>query len=64
MKTLSDWKEEMMEEVEGTVIISCVMQNVPFHQGTKRFQVYSEEGTFNQTFDITLDADENITNIE
>jgi hypothetical protein len=64
MKTLSDWKEEMMEEVEGTVVISCIMENVPYHPNTKRFQVYNEEGTFNQTFDITLDADENITNIE
>jgi ABC-type uncharacterized transport system permease subunit len=48
MKTLSDWKEEMMEEVEGTVIISCVMQNVPFHPGTKRFQVYNAEGTYDK----------------
>jgi hypothetical protein len=64
MKTLSEWKEEMMEEVEGTVFISCVMQSVPFHQGTKRFQVYNEEGTYDKLFDITLDADENITNIE
>jgi len=64
MKTLTEWKEEMMEEVPGTVIISCVMQNVPFRQGTKRFQVYNEEGTFNQTFDITLDEEQNIISID
>lgn len=64
MKTLSDWKEEMMEEVPGTVHISCIMDSVPFHQNVKRFQVYNDEGSFNQTFDITLDEEQNITNIE
>jgi hypothetical protein len=61
MKTLQEWEQEMMEEVEGTVFVSCIMENVPYHPDTKRFQVYNEEGTFDQTFDITLDADENIS---
>jgi antitoxin component of RelBE/YafQ-DinJ toxin-antitoxin module len=64
MKTLEEWMEEMMEEVEGTVEISCVMDEVPHHPGTKRFEVYNEEGTFRKLYDITLDEEQNITNIE
>jgi antitoxin component of RelBE/YafQ-DinJ toxin-antitoxin module len=64
MKTLTEWKEEMMEEVVGTVEISCIMEEVPHHPGTKRFQIYNQEGTYDKLFDITLDADENIINIE
>ena len=64
MKTLQEWEQEMMEEVEGTVFVSCIMENVPFHENTKRFQVYNEEGTFNQTFDITLDEEQNIISID
>lgn len=64
MKTLSEWKEKMMEEVEGTVFVFCIMYDVPHHPGTRRYQVYNEEGTFNQTFDITLDANNNITHID
>lgn len=64
MKTLTEWKQEMMEDVEGTVFISCIMENVPYHPNTKRFQVYNEEGTFDQTFDITLDEQQNIISID
>ena len=64
MKTLQEWVQEMMEEVEGTVFVSCIMENVPFHPNTKRYQVYNEEGTFDQTFDITLDEEQNIINID
>jgi len=64
MKTLTEWVQEMMEEVEGTVFVSCIMENVPFHPNTKRYQVYNEEGTFDQTFDITLDEEQNIINID
>lgn len=64
MKTLQEWEQEMMEEVEGTVFISCIMENVPYHPNTKRFQVYNEEGTFDQTFDITLDEQQNIISID
>jgi len=64
MKTLTEWEQEMMEDVEGTVFVSCIMENVPFHENTKRFQVYNEEGTFNQTFDITLDEEQNIISID
>ena len=63
-KTLLEWKEQMMEQVEGTVFISCIMDKIPFQENTKRFQVYNEEGTFNQTFDITLDVEGFIINIE
>ena len=64
MKTLTEWEQEMMEDVEGTVFISCIMENVPYHPNTKRFQVYNEEGTFNQTFDIALDEGQNIISID
>lgn len=64
MKTLQEWEQEMMEEVEGTVFVSCIMENVLFHENTKRFQVYNEEGTFDQTFDITLDEQQNIISID
>lgn len=62
--TLQEWEESMMEEVEGTVFISCIMDAVPHHPGTKRYQVYNEEGTFNKLFDVTIDDDGLITNIE
>lgn len=62
--TLLEWQEEMMEEVEGNVFISCVMDEVPYHPGTKRYQVYNEEGTFDELFDVTIDDDGLITNIE
>ncbi len=62
--TLTEWKEKMMEEVEGTVIISCVMREVPYHHNASRYQVYNEEGTYDKTFDITVDEDGEITNIE
>lgn len=62
--TINEWKEEMMESVEGTVCISCVMPEVPFHQNTSRYQVYNSEGTYDKLFDITLDAEGNVTNIE
>ena len=61
---LQEWQDQMMEEVSGTVHISCIMDSVPFHPNTKRFQVYNEEGTFNQTFDITLDEEQNIISID
>lgn len=64
MKTLTEWMEQMMEEVEGTVYVSCIMDNVPYHPDTKRFQVYNNEGTFDETFDITLDEDDYIIDIE
>ena len=44
MKTLSDWKEEMMEEVEGTVI-SCLGKSV--YQGTN-FPSFNEHEAFEQ----------------
>jgi len=62
--TLTEWKEKMMEEVEGTITISCVMQNVPYHENTSRFQVYNEEGTFDKLFDISTDNEGNITKID
>jgi len=62
--TLLDWQEKMMEETEGTVTISCVMQDVPHHENTSRYQVYNEEGTFDKLFDITVNDDGEITNIE
>lgn len=62
--TLEVWEENMMEEVEGTVHISCVMQEVPHHSRTSRYQVYNEEGTFDKTYDITIDNKGYITNIE
>ena len=63
-KSLNAWMEEMEEKVEGKVFISCVMDKVPGHDNTKRYQVYNEEGTYNKTFDITLDEDKNIISIE
>lgn len=62
--TLREWEEKMMEEVEGTVFVSCIMDEVPHHPGTKRYQVYNEEGTFNKLFDVTIGEDGLITNIE
>lgn len=62
--TLLEWQEEMMQGIEGTVFISCIMDEVPHHPGTKRYQVYNEEGTFNELFDVTIDDDGLITNIE
>lgn len=53
----------MLEIVEGIVTISCVMENVPHHDSTKRFQVYNKENTFSKIFDITLDENENIIEI-
>jgi len=62
--TITEWKEKMMEEVEGTVIISCVMNNVPWHSNTSRYQVYNEEGTFNKLYDITMNSKDEIICIE
>jgi hypothetical protein len=62
--TLNEWKEKMMEEIEGTVIISCIMNSVPHHVNTSRYQVYNEEGTFNKLFDITTNDNDQIINIE
>ena len=62
--TLNEWQEKMMEETEGTVTISCVMQDVPHHENTSRYQIYNEEGTFDKLFDITVNDDGEITNIE
>lgn len=62
--TLTEWKEQILEEVEGEVFISCVMEEVPWHKNTKRFQVYNNENTYDKLFDITLDDDENIITIE
>ena len=52
--TINEWKEEKMAEVEGTVFISCVIQEVPHRPGTSRYQVYNQEGTFDRLFDITI----------
>ena len=62
--TISEWQEKMMEEVEGTVIVSCVMQNIPWHDNTSRYQVYNEEGTYDQLFDITSDENGEILKID
>ena len=62
-KTIQDWKEEMMEKVEGNVFIGCVM-DWPFHPNTKRFQVYNDERTFDEIYDITTDDDGYIISIE
>jgi hypothetical protein len=64
MKTLTEWKEEIMESVEGTVFISCIMNNVPWHDNTKRFQVYNEEGTFDKLYDVELDENENVLSVD
>ena len=63
-KTIQDWQEEMMENTEGTVIIACIMDTVPHNPGTKRYQVFNIEGTFDELFDVTLDDDGYIINIE
>lgn len=63
-KTIQDWKQEMMEEVEGNVFIGCIMNEVPHHQGTKRYQVYNDKGTFDETYDITTDDDGYIIDID
>lgn len=63
-KTIQDWKEEMMEEVEGNVFIGCIMNEVPHHPGTKRYQVYNAEGSYDEIYDITTDDDGYIINIE
>ena len=62
--TLTEWKEKMMEEVEGTVFISCIMEEVPHKGNAKRYEVYNEQGTFSQLYDITLDNDNNVLNVE
>jgi hypothetical protein len=51
--TLTDWKVKMLEEAEGTVTISRVMDSVPHHENTSRYQVYNEEGSFDKLYDIT-----------
>lgn len=62
---LKEWKDKMMEEVEGTVFISCVMQEVPWHDNTTRYQVYNDEGTYDKLFNIAIDDDgETILSIE
>mgnify|MGYP006894384463 CR=1 FL=1 len=63
-RTLLEWQEQMMEQVEGTVFLSCIMDSVPYHANTKRYQVYNEEGTYDETFDITTDDDGYIINVE
>ena len=63
-QTWLEWQQKMMEEVEGTVFISCIGNSIPYHPGTKRFQVYNEEDTYIEVFDITFDADGYIINIE
>lgn len=63
-KTLLEWQEEMEQVVEGTVFISCIMDEVPYHPNTKRYNVYNKEETYNEVFDITLDSDEYIIDIE
>ncbi len=60
---LTEWKEKMQEEVEGEVFVSCIMEEVPHHPGTRRFQVYNAEGTFDRLFDITLNENEEIISI-
>jgi len=63
-QTLLEWQQEMMEEVEGNVFIGCIMNEVPHHPGTKRYQVYNDEGTFDEIYDITIDDNGYIINIE
>lgn len=62
--TLNEWKENMMESVEGIVYISCIMNEVPYYPNTARYQVYNQEGTFDQLYDITTDSNGDITKIE
>ncbi len=62
--TVEEWKEEKMAEVEGTVFISCVIQEVPHHPGTSRYQVYNEEGTYDRLYDIATDERGEIINIK
>ena len=63
-QTIQDWKEDMMLEVLGTVFVSCVMDSVPFHPNTKRYHVYNEEGSYNEIYDITIDDDGYIIEID
>lgn len=62
--SINEWIEKMMEEVEGEVFVSCVMEEIPYHNSTKRYHVYNTEGTFDKLFDITIDEEDNITGIE
>ncbi len=61
---LTEWKEEMLCSVEGETFISCVMEEVPHHPGTARYQGYNTEGTFDKLFDITLDESGEIIKID
>lgn len=63
-QTLTEWMEMMEQEVEGTVFISCIMDSVPYHPNTKRYNVYNEEETFDETYDITLDEEDFIIDIK
>jgi hypothetical protein len=63
-QTIQDWKEEMFCEVLGTVFIGCVMDSVPFHPNTKRYHVYNAEGSYNEIYDITIDDDGYIVEID
>lgn len=62
--TIREWMENMIEEVEGQVRISCVMEQVPWHDNTSRYQVYNEEGTYNELFDITIDNNGKIISVK
>lgn len=62
--TIQEWEHIMNEQVEGTVFISCIMDSVPHHPGTKRYQIYNEEGSYDEIYDITIDDDGYIINIE
>jgi hypothetical protein len=61
---INEWKEKVIEDIEGEVIIACVIQDIPFHNNTSRFQVYNKEGTYSKLFDITIDEYGDIIEIE
>ena len=62
--TIKEWEHLMVENIEGTVFISCIMDEVPHHPGTKRFQVYNEEGSYDEIYDITTDDNGYIIDID
>lgn len=58
---LSTWSDMMKDSVEGNVRITRVMQSVPLHEDTVRYQVYNEERTYDEVFDLKMNGDQIIS---
>lgn len=64
-ENIYEWIEEQMErESMSEIHVELIIKNLPFHENVSRYQVYNENDTINELFDLTFNDNGEIIKVD